>query len=150
MVKINLKSVVISIIVISSMVVAVLYLFEKSNEKVVATVELSDNYRIVAGVIRNAGGGWELIQDATHETIGIRGVEQNEDRIIVRYDESSKVNSMAVTADETMSSEGYTAGASVGISETWVYIYDRNGDLVPPNEYKSSTGNIWIQGIFKK
>ena len=126
------------------------YLMGEFENKKVASVELTDEYAVVSGVIRNEGNGWELIQDDSHETIGIIDVSEDSEKIIIKYDEFSKVNSLIATPDETMASEGYVVGASVGVSETWISVYDKNGELVKPIDYINNSGNIWIQGVFKK
>lgn len=123
---------------------------EKNSVKKISFVNFNDDYTIVSGVIRNKGAGWELIQDAGHETIGITNVSQDKEKITISYNKTSKVNSIAVTLDETMTSEGFSTGASVGLEETMIYIYNEDGNLVNPIEYTSDSGNIWIQGIFKK
>lgn len=119
----------------------------KNNE--VVNVEIESDYAIIAGVIRNTGEGWRLIQDNTHETIGITSVSEDNEKIIIKTNDYSKVSSFNVSVDETMAGEGFTVGASVGTSESWIYIYDKDGSLVKPSDYINSSGNIWINGIFK-
>lgn len=126
------------------------YLMGDFENKKIANVAMGDEYSVVAGVIRNEGNGWSLIQDNNHETIGIKEITQDQEKVIVSYNDKEKVNSIAVTVDETMAAEGYSVGASVGVSETWIFIYDKDGNKINPSDYENSTGNIWIQGIFKK
>lgn len=126
------------------------YLMGDFENKKIANVAMGDEYSMVAGAIRNEGDGWKLIQDDAHETIGIYEVDQDDEKIIIKYNDFSKVNGLTSVADETMASEGYTVGASVGLSETWLFIYDNENNLVKPSEYKNISGNIWINGIFKK
>ena len=120
------------------------------ENKKIADISLNGELSLVAGVIRNSGDGWSLIQDNDHETIGIKEVSQDNEKIIVKYDEQTKVNATTVTVDETMASEGYTVGASVGKSETWILIFDKEGKRINPSDYNNDIGNIWIQGVFKK
>lgn len=122
----------------------------KNSYKEIGEVDLREEYAIIAGVIRNEGYGWNLIQDKTHETLGINNVEQDNDSIIIYFDEMEKVNSVAVTVDETMAEEGYHVGASVGTDRMVIIIYDRNNEKINPKKYVNNLGNIWIQGIFKK
>lgn len=123
---------------------------EKLSEKESVIVDFNEDYTMMAGVIRNEGKGWKLIQDEAHETLGIKSVSSDEEKIIISYDKTSKVNSMSVSVDETMAAEGFTVGASVGLDVTYIFVYDANGDVVQPKKYVNSKGNIWIQGIFKK
>lgn len=123
----------------------------KTNESyhVVASVDLTNEYTIIGGVIRNVGDGWYLIQDESHETIGIDSISQDDKAITIYYKDKQKVNSIAVTVDETMASEGYTVGASVGVNKTLIYLY-KDGKSIKPSDYNNVLGNVWIQGVFKK
>lgn len=144
-----LTNVVVSLVTSLVVLFAGLYVLDRITQKRVATLDFDKSYALVAGVIRNSGTGWGFIQDKGHETIGLDSVTQDEEKIIIKYEEKTKVNSVAVTVDETMASEGYSVGASVGFSEMSIFIFDKEGNLVNPTEYQSQNGNIWIQGIFK-
>lgn len=148
--NIFLTSGIIAVLVSVFSFLALGYIKGDFENKKIASVEMSDDYKIVAGVIRNNGDGWSLIQDNSHETIGITSVEQTEDKIVVKYNKNSKVNSASVTVDETMESEGYSVGASVGDAEMWIQVFNKKGKLINPADYQNKTGNIWIMGFFKK
>lgn len=115
-----------------------------------SSIDFDESYSAIAGVIRNSGQGWDLVQDRGHETLGIKSVSEDDEKISIFYDDKSKVNALSATIDETMASEGYTVGASVGLNITYLYIYDKDQNLVTPSDYLNDKGNIWIQGIFKK
>lgn len=121
-----------------------------ANSEPITVVNLNDDHTIITGVIRNTGDDWELIQDDGHQAVGITNVSQNNEFITVSYAVMDKVNSIAVTVDEAMASENYVVGASVGLSETHIYIYDKEGNSVSPADYTNELGNIWVQGVFKK
>lgn len=108
----------------------------------------SDDFTTIGGVIRNTGSGWHLIQDEAHQSLNIKDVKDDNRRVIVTFDEMDKIISVGVTADETMKSEGFSVGASVGISEIHIYIYDKDNKLVNPRNYVNEYGNIWINGLF--
>lgn len=113
-------------------------------------LNVNNDYSFVGGVIRNEGNGWSLINDTDHEPLDIRKVETTKESVIVYYSKAEKVISFNVTPDETMASEGYTMGASVGLDKTVISIFDKNHKLINPNDYVNERGNIWLNGIFKK
>ena len=144
------KNIIISIIVSIIIFILGIAIVNKLSYKSIATVTMNNEYNIIAGVIRNSGNGWKLIQNETHETIGIKNVTQDDEKITITYDENKKVNALSTTVDETMANEGYKVGASVGVDKTWIYIYDKDNKPVNPNDYSNSKGNIWVEGIFRK
>jgi hypothetical protein len=102
----------------------------------------------VAGVIRNTGSGWAQIPDP-HRPINMASITNDSMKITVTYSFTADyVNTVAVTPDETMASQGYVVGVSVGLQYLYIYIY-RNGVLINPNDYVNVRGNIWIYGLFE-
>lgn len=72
-------------------------------------------YRVVAGVIRNTGDGWELI--GGHGNIGVGSVTETTANIIITFDFTcTAVVSFVITPDETFARQGLLCGASVGFS----------------------------------
>lgn len=141
------KTFIISLItsVITSFLVVLLMNNFTSNE-----LKINNNFSFVGGVIRNVGDGWNAIKDDGHEPVGIRKVETTNEAIIIYYSKAFKVISLNVTPDETMAAEGYTMGASVGLDKTIINVYDKNHNLIDPNEYTNKQGNIWVNGVFIK
>lgn len=78
---------------------------------------LPDNYRVVAGAIRNTGSGWELISDGQHFPMNVDSVSNNSASITIDYSglNATGVVSGIVSPDETFGGV-YTAGASIGTS----------------------------------
>jgi len=113
-------------------------------------LSIGENYYEVGGVIRNIGEGWFAIDDSGHEPIGITNVETTKDSVVIHYSKANKAVFFSVTPDETMTSEGYTMGASVGLDNAIINIYDKDHNIINPNDYKNSKGNIWVNGRFKK
>ena len=144
------KNITITIVISIIIFIVGTFITQKLNNKTIATINMNDEYNIIAGVIRNEGSGWRLIQNDTHETIGIKTVQQDEEKIIISYDKNSKVNALSCTVDETMASEGYKVGASVGVEKTYIFIYDKDNNVVNPKDYINKNGNIWVEGIFKR
>lgn len=104
----------------------------------------------VAGTIRNLGSGWYVLQDRGHTSINITGVDVDDEKIILRHEiGANRVISFSVTPDETMVKEGYAVGISGGINYSWIYIYDKSGQLVKPVDYVNRSGNIWIYGLLQ-
>ena len=74
-------------------------------------------YKIVAGVIRNIGNGWELIEDTNHSNINVLSVTNDTSKITITYNFiAKKVISFVATPDETMSFDNLFMGASVGLN----------------------------------
>lgn len=88
----------------------------------------SGKYRIVAGVIRNSGSGWEFIVNANHRgdlNCDEVGIYQADGRLYVDYSDIhvKKVISLICAPDETFASLGYLMGASVGLNAAYIQIY---------------------------
>jgi hypothetical protein len=86
-------------------------------DNVNALMAQTDNrdVRVVAGVIRNSGAGWQLIGDATHKAMNVDSVTSSGSFITIGYPSinGKKVVSFVITPDETFQAEGYQIGASV-------------------------------------
>lgn len=120
---------------------------ESSNNLV---FENQQKYKIVSGVIRNTGNGWELISDTAHEPLHIESVSNNNSAITIDYSfTAKKVVSFVVTPDETFVRNGLNAGSSVGLDKSLIYLSEQGtGVYSDPNEVISSKGNFWFYGIF--
>lgn len=122
-----------------------------------AVSEVNDkNIRLVAGVIRNSGDGWQLIEDKNHSSLNCDSVYIVDDGKCVTVDYSElnvkKVVSFVVCPDETFASLGYTCGASAGTDYTNIYIYENSEGVVlniEPSLVVSETGNFWFIGVFE-
>lgn len=80
-------------------------------------------YRVVAGVIRNAGSAssyWQPINDAEHRPTLIDSVTTSTTGITINYSSvaATKVVSLVAVPDETLSAAGFSIGSSVGLTET--------------------------------
>ncbi len=120
-----------------------------SNTKIQNTV-------IVAGVIRNTGDGWHLIENNTHCSLNCDGVFVNNGTNAISIDYSSikaqKVISFVVSPDETFSLEGYSCGASVGLEHANVFVHksiDGVSSEINPQDIISDKGNFWFIGVFE-
>lgn len=79
--------------------------------------------KIVAGVIRNTGDGWNFIENVTHSKIGFSSISSNTSSITLTHNfTAKKILGFSITPDETFVQEGYFAGASVGVSSTEIKI----------------------------
>lgn len=107
--------------------------------------EEGGNYRVVAGILRNKGAGWYLLNDAYHKPVGLTAVEVVNRNIIIHFDFTAiKVGSLVVTPDETYATMGVQCGASVGmdlaiisVAVPYIYAVDfSTGEvLMPPGGY---------------
>lgn len=88
--------------------------------------DISDNkkVKIIAGVIRNSGEGWEFIDNNGHEPLNLTSVSVDENGyIVINYGfTASKVLSLVVCPDEAFAGQ-YTCGASVGLNNSVIKIY---------------------------
>jgi len=81
------------------------------------------NTKIVAGVIRNDGTGWELLDDSFHTGINIDSVTNDTSKITVDYTSiaATKVITFVVGCDETYASLGYSVGSSVAKTKAEIF-----------------------------
>jgi len=107
----------------------------------------------VAGVIRNMDdNGWFIIENESHMPLNIDKVYDRRGKIVIVYTfKAATIHSFIVTPDETLSQEGFIAGASVGVKVAVITVSRIiNGEVVPvdASTIKSEKGNIWIYGLF--
>lgn len=77
----------------------------------------------VAGVIRNEGEGWEIINDGDHEPLNISAIRQTTQAIVLTLSETaSKVLAIVVNPDEVFAKD-YSVGTSVGFGTVTIVIY---------------------------
>src|SRR5699024_4985857 len=88
------------------------------------TVALSDiseegrKIKIVTGILRNTGEGWDFITDAYHNRINSTVVESDDSGITLNYGfTAKKILSFVATPDETLAHAGFFVGASVGTTK---------------------------------
>ncbi|WP_194522334.1 hypothetical protein [Cellulosimicrobium sp. JZ28] len=107
-------------------------------------------YRVVAGVIRNDGSGWAVLNDSGHQPTNIASVSANADAITIGYGfTGTKVAALLVVPDETFAQEGYLAGASVGLSSAAIRV-SRMGKSVSDYVSYNATAGAWtsLGGVF--
>lgn len=110
------------------------------------------NYKVVAGVIRNAGSGsgyWQPIDDAGHRPTLIDSVSTSTSSIVINHASiaAGKVVALVAVPDETLTAAGFTVGASVGLDTTTLFL-SRQGRILA--DYVSYSGTAWSSsaGIF--
>lgn len=102
-------------------------LFEANDKK----------YKFVAGVIRNDGGTWKLIDNETHTSINIESITQTNEYINVAFTpEFKKVISFIAVSDEDFDLNALCVGASVTPEYANIYI-------TKPNRYG---GYVYFDG----
>lgn len=80
------------------------------------------NYRIVAGVIRNSGSGWEFINDANHRPTGMASVSQDATSIEIDFSfTGTRVAGVVVCPDEGLAGKIHI-GPSVGLGDMTLYL----------------------------
>ncbi len=114
----------------------------------------------IAGVIRNTGGGWQLIDNVDHTPLNIASVETLSDgKIRINYDfAASQVISFTVTPDETYIRYGLTAGARASLDYAMItlsaplrFYYDTgtghivNNFIFGDNVYESEIGMDYVE-----
>ena len=110
---------------------------ETYTDESVARIDLTGTdkpHRIVAGVIRNDGSGWDFITDTTHQgDLNCVSVSTNVDgQLIIDYSDidATKIISFVIVPDETFASLGYMVGASVGKTQAYVNIYQNEPNAI--------------------
>lgn len=112
-------------------------------------VSSSVPFRTIAGVIRNTGSGWEILDDAGHVPAGIDSVTSDGVSITVNYTSMgvTEVGAFAAVPDEGLARAGIIAGASVGLTQANIHLGKAGGysDFV---EYVAGTGWQSLNGVF--
>src|SRR6185312_4827259 len=104
-------------------------------------VNADKNVQVVAGVLRNTGSGWHLFNDNNHSSVGISEVTNNHSYITVKFDHPVKnVISFTTTPDETMAKDKIFLGATVGLNEAKIYVY-QNQSI---QSYITYNGSEWV------
>jgi len=99
------------------------------------------NYRVVGGPLRNTGDGFFALEDSGHDPVGIGAVSSDGTGITLDFSFSAtKVISLIVGCDETLARLGYTAGASVGLSDATIYV----GQPIGYHDYVQYNGSAWV------
>ena len=105
-------------------------------------------HRMVAGVIRNTGSGWEFIVNDRHQgdmnCVDV-GIDENDGRLYVDYSgiNVKKVISYICAPDEAFANDGYIMGASVGLDAAYIQIYQyRMSSVSARITFQNSDGTI--------
>lgn len=99
-------------------------------------------HRFVAGALRKRNGEWIIIDDEGHTPSNIVSIQDRGNDLRISYGfEASKVGTLVCTADETYTSQGYSFGASVGLSGATIWIM--NTKQVPSGGYLAYSGGEW-------
>ena len=91
-------------------------------ESIAGAGALSNDYKLVAGVIRNTGSGWFIINDIDHEPLNLTGISETSQAITIEHNVgAAQVVSMVAVPDETYANR-YNFGTSVGLNSTSIKI----------------------------
>lgn len=112
--------------------------------------ESGKQYRLISGVLRNSGSGWAWINDAGHVPTGVTPtVTADSTSIYINFGATaSKVSSLQVTPDETLTSMGVRAGVSVGTSSATIQLF--NQDPFTLNDFVQYASGAWssFNGVY--
>jgi len=107
-------------------------------------------YRVVAGVLRNAGAVdyWQPINDSGHVPVNIDSVSTSTTVISIDYTSlgAVKVISFVAVPDEAMAKAGFLMGTSVGLSSAQIELSSTKAFA----DYVSYNGTTWVSqtGVF--
>jgi hypothetical protein len=106
-----------------------------------------DTYMQLSAAIRNSGGGWQLIDDGSHEPLGVSIGAVTASSIEVVFPAVIQVCSFVVGPDETFAKAPYKAtfGASVGLARALI-CGTVSGAAFNPSTWSNASANIWISG----
>lgn len=112
--------------------------------------EAGRKYRLVSGVVRNTGGvSWSYINDSGHQPTGLSTIATTSANITLGFGfTATKVSSFQVTADEAYASLGIRVGASVGLTEARLYLYQEPSDRLSDEVYWNGSGWTSANGVF--
>lgn len=107
----------------------------------------------LGGTIRRSSSTtWFVIQDGTHEPVGISSVDCLVDRVRVHYNfTAGKVVSFHATPDEAFTSVDVRCGASVGLGYADIFFYMPSTGSTPiqPGLLSKASANVWLTGWFQ-
>jgi hypothetical protein len=113
-------------------------------------INLSNNnkrLKFIACGIRNTGTGFKIIDDNEHDPLGISSISNDNDKIVLNYDfTASRVLSLVITPDETMSKNGIIAGGSVGLALTNIYVYKQYSATAKITKSGGATPSFAVDG----
>lgn len=105
-------------------------------------------HKVIAGVVRNSGDGWEFIINERHQgDLNCVDVSTDENGyIVVDYSAigAKKVVSLLVAPDETFASLGYIVGASVGLGLCRIKVEQYFTNCVGGHINADNNGNFTI------
>lgn len=113
--------------------------------------ESGRRYRLVSAALRNTSSGWGVISDTGHAATGITSVSAQSDHLLITHSVGAlRVSSFQVTPDETLAAQGWRVGASVGLTETRVYLYRDPADRITDRIYYNGGTSSWVseRGVF--
>jgi hypothetical protein len=106
---------------------------------------------LVAGVLRNTGSGWALIEDSGHTNVHVSGVSSDSSSIVVSFGgiPGSKVVSVVAGPDDTLAVAGFCCGSSVTPSQAAIFL-KRAGVTAQVADYVSWNGSAFVSqnGVF--
>lgn len=76
-------------------------------------------------IVRPTSNGWVILNDSDHTPLNVQSVEISSNRLKINHVVSgaTKIHSFSICPDETFAKYGIRAGASVGIDESYIDIY---------------------------
>ncbi len=127
------------------------YLTDISNIK--SQIASMQELTPIACIIRPTSEGWTIINDTDHEPLNVTGVAIVNNRLTLYHDvDATKVLTFEITPDETFSRYGIHCGASVGLDDTRIDIYQnltctayiryQNGDFVLNSDYSHLCSSV--------
>lgn len=113
-------------------------------------IGLQTNHRLVAGVIRNAGSGWEFIINDHHQgdmnCVSV-GISETDGRLYIDYGgiNVKKVISLIAAPDEAFANQGYIIGASVGLDKAYIQIFQYEFPSVSAQIRANNDGTFTVE-----
>lgn len=109
----------------------------------VPKADAGGTYRIIACTLRNTGSGFAILNDASHEPIGVTSVSTAGDDLSLTLTYSftaTQVGSLICVPDDTLAAYGYTFGASVGLTTAVITAAQPGGF----GDYLNWNGSAWV------
>lgn len=97
--------------------------------------------KLVAGIIRNSGSGWDFIENTTHSKLNLSSVTEDTTSIKVNFDfTAKKILGFSAIPDETFSGNGIKCGTSVGTTSVIIKLHK---EVMPFGGYIYYDGSNW-------
>lgn len=106
---------------------------------------------VIGGALRpDANGDWYIIEDVFHKPLNLDSVTVKDGVLVVGYTGCGTIITAMVDPDESLAAEGITAGVSVGMNTSNIFLFQAGLTVDPATlttAVVGSSANLWFRLI---